>query len=942
MTSKMGEFLRAILPEQGLKVAAIVRGTKAPHHIFVNTWDELEKVLSTQDALGHTTYHACAAFATTDSRKGENALGAKAFWLDVDVGDKKGYPDDVSAYHAVIAFCRDTALPTPIFVSSGRGLHVYWPLTEMLPRDAWRRYAGGLKELCARQGLKVDPVRVADIASVLRTPGTHWRKEDPPRLVTFHEIEGPYNVSAFQHLLELAPAERPARPPRIQASGLAGQLLQSLQGENPNAEAIATACAQISAVRESRGAVSEPHWFGVAGVLAFSPDGLETALSWADPAYEHEIRKKFAPRERLSGPTTCHYFHSTVDRARCEACPLFQHITTPMQAPSTAPPKPVVQTLPQEPAAIEETKPWAGMAITEPYRFMNDGALVFHAEDKNGNPNDHVVSRYPIWLERVNTAEAQGNRYSYVLKQKLPKKGVIEIAISAGKMIGANGIAEIFEQGAVVQDRDHFRKCFVGMLEQHHSDRGVDMKYDQFGWKDDNSSFLWGRHLYRGMQMPETVSGGDEVMLRSQWLGTRPGADINQWREAAQTFFAAGNEPQAIALLAGFAAPLMKFHATDEGGAVVSLVSQKSGTGKTTALQGAASVWGQMDAINLTNIDTKVSKAITFGVLGNLPVIHDELSNRDPEVLKEFIVVFTNGRDKMRGTQEGGIRHTAARWQTLMITASNQSIVDLIQSTGVVDAPAYRVLELGVTVPPGRKAQSGDKLRQILDKNCGIAGHHFLQYLTQPSLVDYVRNTMPIITQKLWEQTRLEVQHRFWIRAAASITMAAHLVHSMGMLEFSPERLQGWLLEQMKDNQQETLSPESPQYRAPGLAALSDYLSDHISNILVVAGPYMARKMTTVIKEPNGRLLARYEVDERRLYIRESAFREWCTKKGYGSRSTVKELTDAGVLRQSRRYVTLSAGTQYPGGQMPCLEIDGSNPAMSGMLSVLEPVERVA
>ena len=92
------------------------------------------------------------------------------------------------------------------------------------------------------------------------------------------------------------------------------------------------------------------------------------------------------------------------------------------------------------------------------------------------------------------------------------------------------------------------------------------MKYDQFGWKDDDRGFLFGRHMYRGTTAPEPVSGGEEVMLRSQWLGSRPGADLGQWRGAAQTFFGAGNEPQAVALLAGFAAPLMKFHATDEGG----------------------------------------------------------------------------------------------------------------------------------------------------------------------------------------------------------------------------------------------------------------------------------------------------------------------------------------------------------------------------------------
>src|SRR5262249_39184778 len=97
-------------------------------------------------------------------------------------------------------------------VSSGWGLHVYWPLKHMLDRATWERYARGLKSLCEKHGLKADPSRTADISSVLRTPGTHNRKRNKEQLVEcdpgFLDIE-PYAIEKFSVLLEYGDAPSP-------------------------------------------------------------------------------------------------------------------------------------------------------------------------------------------------------------------------------------------------------------------------------------------------------------------------------------------------------------------------------------------------------------------------------------------------------------------------------------------------------------------------------------------------------------------------------------------------------------------------------------------------------------------------------------------------------------------------------------------------------------
>lgn len=213
------QFLRLILPEQGHYVAMIVESEQRRHNEFAQTIERLWEIIKEADRAGYTAYHACASFreAIRDpravpraqrrfGRTKRNAFGAKALWMDVDAGPDKPYQDHQAAESAVRLFCSATGLPTPLYVLSGLGLHVYWPLEQTLDAKSWGRYAHGLKALCVTHGLDADPARTADIASVLRTPGTHHRKAGV-RLVQCGDLVGPYSVELFEILLS-ASADR--------------------------------------------------------------------------------------------------------------------------------------------------------------------------------------------------------------------------------------------------------------------------------------------------------------------------------------------------------------------------------------------------------------------------------------------------------------------------------------------------------------------------------------------------------------------------------------------------------------------------------------------------------------------------------------------------------------------------------------------------------------
>jgi hypothetical protein len=364
-------FLQRILPGQGYYIAAVKnpRSKRFRPSKFASTLEGLWRLLQENDRNGFETYHACASFkqalndppgtARADRRLGRtrhNALGAKAFWLDIDAGPDKPYANQEEAFDALKAFCKKLDLPIPIVVSSGSGLHVYWLLQQTLAPDQWRLYASGLKQLCVEHNLKADPDRTTDISSVLRTPGTHNHKRALAQLVecdtAFLDDAGPclpQPLERFAIFAEHAPRVQEKKHSRTSLLLLPGSTAHLLGGNDARAgltqdllsgiedypavsgAEIARSCAQLRQMRDKRGVVSEPLWYAVLGVLAFCEDGDELAHAWSsgDPRYsEAETSERLERVRSLTGPTTCSKFHS-LDPAICEACLSWGKITSP-------------------------------------------------------------------------------------------------------------------------------------------------------------------------------------------------------------------------------------------------------------------------------------------------------------------------------------------------------------------------------------------------------------------------------------------------------------------------------------------------------------------------------------------------------------------------------------------------------------------------------------
>ena len=464
-------------------------------------------------------------------------------------------------------------------------------------------------------------------------------------------------------------------------------------------------------------------------------------------------------------------------------------------------------------------------------------------------------------------------------------------------------------------------------------DKTPAVRYEQFGWKDSETAFLWGRSLYTGSNILP-ASAVDEVATRGRLLNTKPGGSLERWSAAANKLFARDCEPHAFALLCSFAAPLMRFHSTDEGGALLVLVGPP-GTGKTTALDAAGSVWGQHRALDLNTFDTRASRGVNLGVLGNLPVLYDELEKQDEDVLREFVTIFTNGRDRARATVDGGVRHEARTWQTIVIGAANRSVVELVAGRADSEALSSRILEFPGHLPEGMSDREGTALRNEMKNNCGFAADMYVRYLVQPEVIQWMRTTLVAKTDEVWKRTGLKSEHRFWVRTIGSVWVASLLVEKLGLLAFSPQRLIDWAIDHCV---KVTTVPQTDE-RVRAISILTEYLNEHIGEMVIVPGPFKQHSPQIMISPKPRRLVMRYESNPPRWLLAERPFKDWLAKHGIAAKQCVAELAAAMIAREDRRLATLSAGTDIPGGQVACVELNGQHPALSGVLAPVEVLQ---
>lgn len=687
-------------------------------------------------------------------------------------------------------------------------------------------------------------------------------------------------------------------------------------------------------MRDTGGLLPEPVWHACLGVIAHCPGGDQFGHEWStgDERYDAGETQAKLDRQKALGPTTCERFAS-LNPQGCEGCPHRGHISSPIQlgrGDHQELPVSVHESNDSGMAGLENKTPARIQSLPKDFAFKG-GSLVFQSSKKDGSAADITVVKHELQLVNVQFGEMGGD-HAYVFKQHLPKEPASEFAIAASTFLGQGGRGEMAKQGANILEWNHFVKYVMGAVDIYREQHRTMVRYEQFGWKGEEA-FLYGQVLYTKAAKQAVLTTHDlQVRSAKRGIGPTKGGSLERWTAAANMLFAKGLETQSIALLASFAAPLIRFQERDEGGAVLHLMSSKSAQGKTTALIAAASVWGQIDAFRIKKDDTVIGRLLVLATLSNLPVLYDEIMTRDPDAIYDFVVSFTNGADRTRATRTGEIKHNEARWQTLMLSAGNTSLREVLASGDKPDTQAHRVMELEAVIPDEIAKHYSEEIKDNLRKNAGYAGDAYLDYVVQN--LDAIKKLLHDVTDKVRADTQLSQEYRFWVRTIGAIVCASLIVKKLGLIEFSPDRIYAWIKQYV--SQHRVGSAASPS--ASEIENLAKFYNDHISCCLPVAGPYVAGRQLNMDIRPVGKLYMRREQSTLRLFISISPFRDWCIKNGIHFRGLVDVLVEKSIIVNKNRFVTLGAGTPLSAGQTRCLEIDLAHDGMTHMMP--EPEKR--
>lgn len=401
-------------------------------------------------------------------------------------------------------------------------------------------------------------------------------------------------------------------------------------------------------------------------------------------------------------------------------------------------------------------------------------------------------------------------------------------------------------------------------------------------------------------------------------------AGARTFTRALRTTFA-GKPLQQATLLMGMASSMLPFVSTDkpkphsggmpEVGALISLYSAATGAGKSTLQTIIGMAYYDPHSFKMSG-GVKVGGSIkammgTAAALGCLPLILDEVTNNEPEVVTNVVYQIPNGKDTIRLKQNGD-RTEARGWSLIGTMSTNMSQRDMLQafrSTGV--AGQARVLELNFDgqEKPTRDEREAFRLamsRELMP-NTGLLG---LAIAREVMLLGYEKmcELGDAAVASISEKFELSTDERYYAQIGAA-TSLLHLILTRLNMRFYDFSL---VMREFGE-----AVGQSRQFISDNVYGDSDILSELLrefspnmylsENELDLRGRG-DRKPELPLITPRGPAVGRFVQNGRYAYLATDAIRQWCRERGTSITTVERSAAAKGLL-----YTTAdSTGRQTP------------------------------
>lgn len=938
------EFFGRVLADQPnhvLTLATVRAGKKIFWNKNFTSLDALTKAAHRCDKEGLTVYHAIGSFEGNEetddqgrvkiTRRAAQAVAFRTLACDIDVGATKPYATQILAAQALAVATKAIPLPTPMVVSSGYGLHCYWPLTKIVDAAEWLGLSVALRDKLVAHGLQVDTSKVCDPSMVLRPVETTNRKSEHSLTVRLLRDCPDYEPGTLRAALGAAAAP-PMRPP-LPAKASAPRkspLLDALLGVDlPPADAgqIVLKCAQLGAVASSRGDVIEPIWYLALGVANYCVDSEAVAIRWSDGhakySEQETLRKLHQWKQHTTGPATCAGF----EKANPDVCKKCLHrgkISSPVQL-----------SIPKADAMPVE--------IELPFGYQITSGRVLRTLGGTATP----ICNFPLIVKERHFDVLLGKSIA-VLEARLPIEGTKEVELPIDTLAAGmdKWTAFLFNHSiAPGPSEKHIvgtRQYLMTYLEELQRKSKPTDTYSRFGWIEDGSAFILGPRRYH--------AGGAEEVELSQSIGIDMRAaytihgELRLWTEAADYYGMPGMEFHAMCLLMGMGAPLLEF--TDLDGFVVSMYSPESGTGKTTTGHMINSIWGNPKTIQIGRNDTMNAMYHTLVQQYNLPAYFEEITNITGEELSDFVYNVAHGRERRR-LNEKAVMREAGKWKLPVFTSTNRSLVAKLMNNKIAsEGEMQRVIEYPFkpnAVFDGKQhgTPTGLKIATLLRDNHGVAGSLLLNaYCKVPNMRALVASAYAAFQRDF--NFEFNAKERYVQAAHVIAYLAGRIGTKLGIVSFDYKKVIAHSLRHIRGQQEDVDIGRTDAFDVIGMFTVEHTASTVYERTDTSAPRPMPMQGGQSMR---GEIRARFEITHNgkgaisagSFYVDRSYFNRWCQERGIDVSDVLNQLKIQGVKVQTTR-ISLGRRTSFVTSAVWCHQVDLVHPEFVARLSGVDSV----
>ena len=905
-------FLDLVLGSEGYYCVWANNPAKQIQQKFYTSVEEVISAAHDLSDHGWNAFYALGTYEKAGSRVADNVMRMKSFFLDLDCGPTKEFADQETAIAELREFCTQYSLPTPTLINSGRGIHVYWILTDAVARDDWWPVAERLKNLCTASGFKADPSVTSDAARILRVPSTYNYKYDPPLPVTFYGIEAPTTVGFedFSALLGGDPIPVPTKYTASTTSAFQDAINENQKGSFKRLlvkTGKGTGCGQIHHIIKNQKTVPHDLWRSGLSIANVCKDGDKAAALMSSEHEDYSLEATLHKMADTGGPHFCSTFELHNPEI-CAACPNKGKISTPAMLT-----KEIRAAAPEDNTVTDMTKDTPQIyqipVFPKPYFRGQNGGVYVRGENADGDPEEVCVYHHDFYVTRRLHDVELGEVIAFALH--LPRDGVRDFIVPLSSVTSREEFRKHMSMQGIVtygKEVDKLMLYTAAWIKELQQTTTASEAHQQFGWVDDEKmdEFVLGDQLI-------TASGIEYNPPSSKTAGYiskfKPKGSRERNKEILDFYDQDGMELQQFTVCAGFGTILMPLTGLYSLG--VHLFGE-TGAGKTTAMYTGTSIWGEPRGLTGTKADTPNSRMNVAEVMHNMLLNTDEMTNILGRQASDYAYQLSEGTQKNRMAGGGNYERVRGKpWHLLAFSSGNVSMyAQMAMVKGDTKAEMQRLLELRTDEMPQVPVdlRVGAKLFTDIQNNYGHYGPEFVKYVIENRdeiAADYER-----IKEKLDKKARLTNVNRFWSGGCSAILVGALAAKRAGIINYDIKKLYNWVVGTLT-----RVKAFVDDSTASVQTLVTEFATEHWGSILKIKSteklPDIEGVTSMVIPEhnPRGMFVARYETDTNMLYLVPKTFKTWLGEQKIDYISTVDGMTkQMGAKKVTMR---LSKGTNF-------------------------------